>query len=110
MLTRHVASSDGELHDLVVHALRYQPTAVVKNADSRLLTLIPMQGKQLCWAFTKYSTTNWALGSSTRNTGYLTTTGSRNWRTAWQSIATTLQDVELVGSSSEGVDQAFATR
>lgn len=50
VLTRHVASSDGELHDLVVMRFDTNQRLVCEECGQPVLTLIPMQGKQLCWA------------------------------------------------------------
>ncbi len=50
VLTRHVASSDGELHDLVVMRFDTNQRLVCEECGLAVLTLIPMQGKQLCWS------------------------------------------------------------
>ena len=50
VLTRHVASADGELHDLVVMRFDTKQRLLCKECGQYVLTLIPLQGKQLCWA------------------------------------------------------------
>ncbi len=50
VLTRHVASADGELHDLVVMRFDTKQRLFCQECGQSVLTLIPMQGKQLCWA------------------------------------------------------------
>ncbi len=50
VLTRHVASGDGELHDLVVMRFDTKQRLVCEECGQPVLTLIPMQGKQMCWA------------------------------------------------------------
>lgn len=50
VLTRHVASADGELHDLVVMRFDTKQRMVCQECGQSVLTLIPMQGQQLCWA------------------------------------------------------------
>ncbi len=50
VLTRHVASAEGELHDLVVMRFDTKQRVICKECGQAVLTLIPMQGKQLCWA------------------------------------------------------------
>ncbi len=50
VLTRHVASADGELHDLVVMRFDTKQRLICGECGQPALTLIPMQGKQLCWA------------------------------------------------------------
>ncbi len=50
VLTRHVASADGELHDLVVMRFDTKQRLLCEECGQPVLTLIPMQGKQLCWA------------------------------------------------------------
>ena len=50
VLTRHVASADGELHDLVVMRFDTKQRLICEECGQPVLTLIPMQGKQLCWA------------------------------------------------------------
>ena len=50
VLTRHVASADGELHDLVVMRFDTNQRLMCVECGQYVLTLIPMQGKQLCWS------------------------------------------------------------
>ncbi len=50
VLTRHVASADGELHDLVVMRFDTKQRMTCEECGQHVLTLIPMQGKQLCWS------------------------------------------------------------
>ena len=50
VLTRHVASADGELHDLVVMRFDTKQRLICEECRQPVLTLIPMQGQQLCWA------------------------------------------------------------
>ena len=50
VLTRHVASAEGELHDLVVMRFDTKQRLLCKECGQYVLTLIPMQGKQLCWS------------------------------------------------------------
>lgn len=50
VLTRHVASADGELHDLVVMRFDTKQRLICLECGQAVLTLIPLQGKQLCWA------------------------------------------------------------
>ena len=50
VLTRHVASADGELHDLVVMRFDTKQRLFCKECGQYVLTLIPLQGKQLCWS------------------------------------------------------------
>lgn len=50
VLTRHVASADGELHDLVVMRFDTKQRLLCKECGQYVLTLIPLQGKQLCWS------------------------------------------------------------
>ena len=50
VLTRHVASADGEFHDLVVMRFDTKQRLLCLECGEHVLTLIPMQGKQLCWS------------------------------------------------------------
>ena len=50
VLTRHVASAEGELHDLVVMRFDTAQRLLCKECGQYVLTLIPMQGKKLCWS------------------------------------------------------------
>ncbi len=50
VLTRHVASADGELHDLIVMRFDTAQRLICAECGQYVLTLIPMQGKQLCWS------------------------------------------------------------
>lgn len=50
VLTRHVASADGEFHDLVVMRFDTKQRMLCLECGEHVLTLIPMQGKQLCWS------------------------------------------------------------
>ena len=50
VLTRHVASADGELHDLLVMRFDTAQRLLCEECGQYVLTLIPMQGKQLCWS------------------------------------------------------------
>lgn len=50
VLSRHVKAADDELHDLVVMRFDTTQRRVCEECGQFALTLIPMQGKQLCWA------------------------------------------------------------
>ena len=50
VLTRHVASADGELHDLIVMRFDTAQRLLCRECGEHVLTLIPLQGKQLCWS------------------------------------------------------------
>ena len=50
VLSRHVAAADGELHDLVVMRFDTTQRLICEDCGQHALTLIPLQGRQLCWS------------------------------------------------------------
>ncbi len=50
VLSKHVASRDGERHDLVVMRFDTTQRQVCEACGQAVLTLIPLAGRQLCWS------------------------------------------------------------